>query len=408
MSYNNGGGDDGTMIIMVVMISLVCCCCCVCGLSILTAYANDGCDTSGTFSFLVGQWYQDLMQGQKLFTDCGTAPPADTTTGDTSGGNNAAAAGTPGSDGSGDGGKAGANNKLPDGKKCNPGTIANYDYDTRKWDEKKNAWSCASGWSTTWCGVATDASGNWVDGENNERQCRKRKSGSGGSSNNGTSNTNCITIFSDYSYDKTRRPKGEHTLCMESGKSEMKIPNLKNVKSDGYDWNDRISHVSVPKGITLSLWDNENWTGKQTEDIVGPVNKKSLGEINYKKGQRGNINVEATTLHFWKNNDAPSSSASSGGNASSSSKGGCNYKSSSDKVWVFEKDKYKGNCQSFGNGNHNLALNSVGSLKIPKNSKRRVKLCQEYNQGGSCKYFVKDTSKMFSSHKNAKSVKVYK
>ena len=78
MAYNNGG-DDGTMIMVMIMISLVCCCCFCCMSSGLTAWANDGCDTSGTFNFLVGDWYKTLMGGMKLF-QCGTPNPDPTVT----------------------------------------------------------------------------------------------------------------------------------------------------------------------------------------------------------------------------------------------------------------------------------------------------------------------------------------
>ena len=396
LSINNAtmaeNGDDGQMMIVLLLGVVVMMCVSSCCSSLLTAYANE-CDTDGMFSMFAGDWYWNLV-------------PSPGVLGCTAGGTTDASA------------TVNTVEQIVENKsnqpttsgestdsKCDIGTEANYEYRVRE-KNSSGEWKCPNGWTDTKCGLVSNADGKWVDGdETGAKQCIKPKSGKTGSSNNGTSSANCITIFSDYNYDKTNRPKGEHTLCINSGNSEMKIPNLKNVKSGRHHWNDRISHVSVPQGITLSLWDNEKWTGKQTEHIVGPVNRKSLREIKYKNGQGGNINAEATTLHFWKNNDASSASTPT---TSTSSTGGCNYNSKSDKVWVFENDKYKGNCQSFGNGNHNLALKSVGSLKIPKKSKRRVKLCQEYSQGGSCKYFVKDTPKMFSSHKNAKSVKVYK
>ena len=446
---NNGSGSDSTMIVVLLGGVMVMCLSSCCS-SIMTAYANE-CDTSGSLSFLAGDWYWTTFPTGLLgCTETGSGTGGDTS-GGTSGGDTTTSGGggtgssscTPGITGDNtyqtrvekngkwscadgyqdtgctwgdvlDGNDQGARQcrKLKSGEKgekksvCNLGTESENDYRTRR-KTSSGRWECPKGWMDTKCGLVTNSDGTWLDGsDKGMKQCRKLKNGTTSSGSGSVPKSGCITIISEDNNDKTNRPKAEHTLCMTGSENDKKIGNLRTIKgSDGHDWNDRITHVSVPKGITLNLWDNDNWKGKQTENIVGPVTRKALGEVNYRNGQGGNINIEATTLHFWRNNDTSSSS----GNASnSSSKGGCNYSSKSDKVWVFDKSKYGGNCQSFGNGTHNLALSSVGSLKIPKNSKRRVKLCQEYNQGGSCKYFVKDTSNMFSSHNNAKSVKVYK
>jgi len=125
MSYNNGG-DDGTMIMIMIMICLVCFCCVSCCSSILTAWANDGCDTSGTFSFLVGEWYNTLTGGFKLF-QCGSPPPPPELTNPQN--NDQNAAGTPGSDGKDD-----TKKKKDDDKKKKK------DDDKKKKNDKKNVY----------------------------------------------------------------------------------------------------------------------------------------------------------------------------------------------------------------------------------------------------------------------------
>ena len=390
MGYNNGG-DDGTMIIVMLMISMVCCCCVACGSSMLTAWANDGCDTTGTFSFLVGDWYTQLTGGVKLF-QC-TAP--------------AGGSGGGAESGTADGGKGGANVALPEGKKCNPGTIANYDYTTRVWNADKNAWECPSGYSTTWCGVATDASGEWVDGENNERQCRIRK---------GPNSSLKVTLVDD-----AHRDDGSRTYQLGVGEyKSLKVlgDRFQDYRDDWYEWNwnDKVSAIDVPEGLKVILYEHPDFGGDSVE-LVGRNDKVVRGKWSHW--------IDGTWNHGGNRWDTISSmkilTTSGGGGGSSSnnkaspvrsSNGSCAYKSSTDKVWLFEKENYKGRCISYGSGTHAIRLdanglnNSVGSLKFPKKPKRKVKLCANMNQ--NCKYFTKDKSKMYSSHKLARQITVYK
>jgi len=427
MAYNNGG-DDGTMMIMMVMVSFLLCCCCACMSSILTAYANDGCDTSGTFSFLIGDWYRNLVGSFKLFQDCGVAaspdPPAGnttTTTSTTTVDATGASSSTGGGSGGGSGGNAsttgggggGKNVKLPKGKKCNVGTVANYDYTVRTYNESKKAWECPSGWTTTWCGVATDSNGNWVDGDKSSMQCRKRKSPSSGGSNNnggssgGSSSANGITIVDD-----PHKKGSSEQLWLGLGDYPT-LSEKVNVKTKGYNtgtritksWDDKIAAFNIPAGITVDAYEHPNYggdsvryVGTDTKNVYGIWSHWVDGQWNSGKNRWDSI----SSLKVWKSN--------SGGSSSNSGGTKCNYNKKSDKVWVFEKENYKGNCQSFGSGNHNLDWdflnNSVGSIKVP--GKRKVKLCKDAGLGGQCKVFTKDKSNMYSSHKSARSISVYK
>jgi hypothetical protein len=65
----------------------------------------------------------------------------------------------------------------------------------------------------------------------------------------------------------------------------------------------------------------------------------------------------------------------------------CDYDSSSsknDKLWIFEKENYKGKCQSFGPGKHNVDwdfMGTVRSVKVPK--KDEWNLITVYQKEGS-------------------------
>ena len=392
MSYNNGG-DDGTMIMMIMMICFLCCCCAACGCSLLTAWANDGCDTTGTFSFLKGEWYTQLMGGNKLF-QCGPA----------AGG---------GSETSGGGGSGGANVSLPEGKKCNVGNVANYDYTTRVWNASSNAWECPSGYTTTWCGVATDANGQWVDGENNERQCRIRKGTSGGSGSDGSvvsGNPNLkVTLVDDANRDDGgstfQLGVGEYRTLSKIGDKSKRIRRPRQMMERSCD--NKLAAIDIPEGLKVILYQDANFGGDSVE-VVGRSDKVVRGKwSHWIDGHWADGSNRWDSVSSMQIMTTGSSSGSTG-----SSSGGCNYKSSSEKVWVFEKENYAGNCQSFGSGTHNLnppfLNNTVGSIKFPKKPKRKVKLCTDWSLGGKCKYFKKDTSRMHSSHKGARSIQVYK
>jgi hypothetical protein len=342
---DNGSGDS-TMIVLllggVMMMCLSSCCS-----SIMTAYANE-CDTDGTFSALAGDWYWNIVPSSGLM-GCTTSDITVTTTDDSSGGDgDTNTGGSGGGGGSGSGCSPGDTSKNTykkriekDGKwtcesgyedtgctwgdreheerqcrklksgekddkksKCNVGTEANYDYRERR-KTSSGRWECPEGWSDTKCGLVTNADGKWVDGDDKgKKQCRKRKKGTGGGSST-KPKSGCVVIISDGK--GTNRAADQRELCLASGQDKFEMQDLRTI-----DWHDRISSVSVPSGITLSLWDNANWKGKQTVDIVGPVTNKDLGEVQYKNGQGGNIKNEASTLHFWK-------SGTSGGSSSGSS-----------------------------------------------------------------------------------------
>ena len=409
----------------VMMMCLSSCCS-----SIMTAYANE-CDTSGSLSFLAGDWYSTTFPTGLLgCTETGggdtTTSGGDTTTsgGDTTtsggGGGTGSSSCTPGTTGDNtyqrriekdgkwscvdgyqdtgctwgdvvDGNDQGERQcrKLKPGENgekksvCNLGTESEYDYRTRR-KTSSGRWECPKGWSDTKCGLVTNSDGTWLDGsDKGMKQCRRIKKGTTSSGSGSVPKSGCITIISEDDNDRTNRPKGEHTLCMTDSENDKKIVNLKTIKgSDGYDWNDRITHVSVPKGITLSLWDNADWKGKQTEDIVGPVTRKALGEVNYKNGQGGNIQYEATTLHFWRNNDT---SSSSGGENSSGSK----------PVIVYRDINYAGREKGYGGGTKikNASTEGMNKVITSMRIKKGYKFtgCDKKDLKGTCKTWKSDT-----------------
>ena len=330
----------------VMMMCLSSCCS-----SLMTAYANE-CDTDGTFGALAGDWYWDIVPSTGILgctSDGGGGgdggnygPPSDDTSKDTT------SSTTTGGGGSGDGGdkckdsnytytgkikkdgkwtcksgyeqtgcsdkKLQCRKKKTGSSKCKPGTESNYDY-RRRIEHKSKGWICPTGWESTGCG--------WSDGaELGEKQCRKRKKagGSSSSSSNGgdtkLSSSSCIKLHAISSSGEdikkiTNRDPADYEICLDSGKNEYYTADLKPI-----NWQDRITHVTVPKGITLAMWDHTSQGGRRTNDIVGPVTKKYLGEVSATDGTTGKLKYEASSLQFWKNNDSGgSSSGSSSGKA---------------------------------------------------------------------------------------------
>jgi hypothetical protein len=425
MGYNNGGDGGQMMIVLMMMMIMVCSVSC-CSSSLMTAYANE-CDDSGSFDFLKFDGYFDSMPEGGILG-------CQSSSGDTSGGGDASGGG------SGSGCSVGDTSlyryddrKLTNGtwscasgwedtgcnwgdgenekrqcrqsisgttsastSKCNLGTESNYDYRERRLTSS-GKWRCPDGYQDTRCGLVTGSDGKWVDGdEKGKKQCRKRKKGT-------SSSSNCIIVFSDGK--GTNRSSGERTFCLESGKDDFKMQDLRTV-----DWHDRISSVTVPKGLTLSLWDNAGWKGKQTEDIVGPVTNKDLGEVQYKNGQGGSIRNEASTLHFWKSSSGGQSPTtttirSSGTGPSTSWKSG-------KKVELYRDINYSGKVKGYDSASvpdaSKEGMNKViSSMGITPGYV--FKGCDKKNFKGKCKEWTKNTKWIGTTwNDKIQSYKIYK
>jgi len=322
-------GDGGQMVIVLILGVVMMMCLSSCCSSLLTAYANE-CDTGGMFSMFAGDWYWNLVPSTGILGCTGGTAVADasatvntteqidenknnqpTTTGGTS------------------------------DSKCNIGTEANYDYRVRE-KNSNGDWECPSGWHDTKCGLVSNADGKWVDGdETGAKQCRKRKSGTTGS-NSSSSNSECVTLT---------HKDGSKDLCFSGGANEYDHGSLKEI-----NLNDKISSVTVPKGVTLQLWEHANYSGRNAV-VVGPATNKDLGEIAYSDGSYG-IKNKASTLRFWKN------SSSTSNNASSTSKD-----ASSSGVTLYRDTKYGGKSKRHGTINISNASDTgmndvISSMKI--------------------------------------------
>jgi hypothetical protein len=376
--------DGGMGMVMVMMISmsmvLVCCCSGVFGAA---GYANE-CDPNGSLKFLVGDWYNlNLFSGMCK---------------ESSGG---------GDGGGGDETTVVQKVDVPSGKTCNPGTIKNYEYVDRVLDEGTGYWKCPENYTDTYCGIKGE------DGVNNARQCRKRRP-------DDEITDKKVTLFDDVHKGRS------------GGVEDFEVGDYPDLRDIG--WNDRISGFRIPKGLKVVAYphpdfggtkdENGNWealtlTGKDLSDgyefthglggggdVVLPSGKTEWSGGNNTNGKSSKFYDTISSLRIQIDKQ-PAKDV----------KGSCSgFSKNSDKVFIFNKENYKGDCQSFGNGEHNIDEGrmlydnaTVRSVYMP--SFRQVRLCTESGQGGECRTITKSQSSLtalYGQYKKSKSLRVRK
>ncbi len=424
-------GDD-SMIIVVLLGALMMMCLSSCCSSIMTAYANE-CDTSGSLGFLAGDWYWTTFPFGILGCTMDTSAVVSGDGGD---------GGTGGGTGGGGGGWSGgcdagdtSQYKYDDRKlrtngswtcadgwqdtgcnwgdgdnekrqcrqsingstgasesKCNLGTESNFKYRERR-KTSSGRWECPKGWADTRCGLVTNADGKWVDGDDKgKKQCRRRIKGTMKSSQGDT----CITVFQDAAYNNvTNRSAGEYTFCLDVGTDRKEVPNLKNM-----DWHDRITHVTVPKGITLELHDHELFKTGANVTVSGPLTRKPLTELTWNsKGE--SPNVEVNSLKFYKNDDSPKAPSPSSNPAKAGK-----------KVELYRDIKYSGKYKAYNSANvpdaskegMNKVITSMGITKGYV-----FKGCDKKNFKGTCKKWTSNTKWIGTTwNDRIQSYKIYK